>query len=213
MINTNRVLNDEDRVRYEDSIRIMFQLCPDMMSRKIPEANVQQAFVFDYISEHFNKETRMLCVGSFEDTAYESLRKSGFSNITAIDPELNIDLNEFWNQNHEKEGFEVIFATSVLEHVNEDELFISQICDLLVEGGVGILTCDFNDDYIQGDAVPATVIRQYTLFDLSARLRNTLYEKNCFYFGGVNWTANKDFHMLEFDYDFATMVFAMCRAA
>ena len=46
MPSLNRILTNQDRELYKPLIEKMFEVCPEMMSRKISEANVQQAFAF-----------------------------------------------------------------------------------------------------------------------------------------------------------------------
>src|SRR5688500_14134222 len=91
----NSLLTNEAREYYKPIIEQMFTLCPDMMSRKIAEANVQQAFVFDFVSDIYRHGDDILSVGSFEDTAYECLKKVGIS-VRGIDPETDISLHDLW---------------------------------------------------------------------------------------------------------------------
>ena len=53
----------------------------------------------------------------------------------------------------EKGSFDVVFSTSVLEHVKGDGLFMRQIADLLARFGVGVVTCDFKEGFQVGDPV------------------------------------------------------------
>jgi radical SAM superfamily enzyme YgiQ (UPF0313 family) len=194
----NRILTDYDRELYLPAVIQMCNLLPEMMSRKIPEANVQQAFVLNtvYTLMADMKSPRILCVGSFEDTAYESLLKLGFA-IDGIDPSVNCDLNTFMQLG--RLTYDIIFSTSVLEHVEDDGLFIQQIAELLNPNGVAILTCDFNDNYVPGKPLPKTDVRFYTeksLKELIVRAANcTLVDEskwsdaaNTFYNEGVLYT-------------------------
>jgi glycosyltransferase involved in cell wall biosynthesis/SAM-dependent methyltransferase len=168
----NIVLDDVERKRYEQDVIELKEKCPQMMGRKIMEANVQQAFVKAAV-EHFSKgkaNPNILCVGSFEDTAYETLKAKGY-NIIGIDPTSNVDLEKFYNERSTvKSSFDIIFSTSVIEHVRDDEQFISQIRDLLAVEGVAILTMDFNDAYREGVAKPSVDYRLYTCRDILMRL-------------------------------------------
>jgi SAM-dependent methyltransferase len=152
----NCVLDDGERTRYEMAIAELFRLAPATMSRKIPRANVQQAFVMEAVKrlgqDCINQRT--LCIGEFEDSACDSLRALGCE-IEGIDPALNCDLDTFFHSpSRSRGGFDVIFSTSVIEHVDDDEQFLEQIRDLLVPGGVAILTLDFRDDWQVGDPKP-----------------------------------------------------------
>ena len=61
----------------------------------------------------------MLCVGSFEDTACYALQSLGYRIV--IDPSLNVDMAAF-RRNAERLGtYEIVFSTSVIEHVPDDE--------------------------------------------------------------------------------------------
>jgi SAM-dependent methyltransferase len=203
----NKVLTNIEREQFKPLIDEMFEVAPEMMSRKIPEANVQQAFVLDTIQTLFNhrKESiKLLCVGSFEDTASEVLKHKGW-NVTEIDPVLNMDLATFCNVNSEL--FDVVFATSVIEHVRDDETFLRQMCQKLIDGGCGILTCDFKDNFLYGDTVPATSIRFYTANDLRKRFRKILKEESCFHLDDPDYSADPDFIYQGHLYSFATLTF------
>lgn len=201
----NILLNDRERNLYMKEIAELCWLCPETMSKKILRANVQQAFMLNTIKKMATKESDILCVGSFEDTACEGLIKLGYS-ITDIDPRTDIDLNAYFN-NFPNAKYKCVFSTSVIEHVQDDELFIDQICKLLKPGGYGILTCDFNNDYKEGDNKPAEDYRLYTKHDLLTRLNKVLKENNCSLYGDIDYEAEPDFHYGSCIYSFATYVF------
>jgi SAM-dependent methyltransferase len=179
-----------------------------MMERKIPQANVQQAFVKAAV-EHFSegkKNLNVLCIGSFEDTAYGALKTKGY-NIVGIDPVVNMDLETFFNQRSTvKASFDIIFSTSVIEHVENDERFISEVRDLLAVDGVAILTMDYSDAYREGEAKPSVDYRLYTsrdiLFRLIPRLHNCELVDYCFWQRSV-----PDFTFDGARYSFASLVF------
>jgi SAM-dependent methyltransferase len=204
----NIALDDTERQRYSNDIEEMKRTVPEMMSRKIAEANVQQAFVKSAV-EHFSegkKKLNILCIGSYEDTAYETLIKKGYL-ITAIDPVIDSDLNEFFKKKTTvKSSYDVIFSTSVIEHVQDDELFISQITDLLAPDGVAILTADFNDDFTEGDVKPHTDCRLYTIKDILLRLVPLMH--SCELVGPHFWQASvPDFTFEGATYSFISLVF------
>jgi SAM-dependent methyltransferase len=200
----NTILNDAQRELHKESIDELSALCPATIARKIPRANVQQAFVLSQVKKLGTTQSEMLCVGSFEDTACESLEKLGF-NIIAIDPCLNDSLESFFQKNTKK--FDVIFSTSVIEHVENDELFIDQICKLLKPEGYGVLTCDFNNDYTIGSGKPIEDFRLYTKNDLLVRLNDILKRNDCELYGDADYDHAPDFQYGPYTYTFATYVF------
>ena len=203
----NRVLDNDARRLYQPVIEKLFGLLPEMMARKIPAANVQQAFVFDTVVKFASRfqQPKILCVGCFEDTAWAGLEKVGYQ-IEAIDPAVNMDLNTFFNrETTRKESYQIIFSTSVLEHVQEDELFMKQIGALLAPGGVAILTCDFNSRYQPGDRIPKEDIRFYTEKDFIFRLLPGM--TGCGFVDCAQWQlAEPDFTYAGCRYSFATFV-------
>ncbi len=201
----NRLLTNKAREEYESTIELMWKLCPEMMGRKIPEANVQQAFVFDRVLNLHKNGDSILSVGCFEDTAYESLIKSGYF-VTGIDPDVNSQsLDDFYKVNIK--AFDIVFSTSVLEHVKDDKLFIQEICRLLKPDGYAILTVDYKDDYKYGDPLHATASRFYTNNDLNSRLKNIIEVENCKYINNPDWGGEPDFWYQGHTYSLATMVF------
>lgn len=202
----NRILTNEDREIFKPIIEQMFSLCPEIMARKIAEANVQQAFTLStalgWIES--DEDVEILSAGAFEDSATEILKKLGYK-VTDVDPAINSDLHTFAKNADKK--FDIIISTSVVEHVEDDEEFITDICNLLKPQGLAILTMDFNNNYKVGDPVPATVIRQYTEWDLHNRLWKLIEKNNCFLQGLFDWSAEPDFIYQGYLYSFATFVF------
>jgi hypothetical protein len=213
----NKLLNNLQRINYKDVIDELYTYCPNTIKNKIPEANVQQAFVLDTVRQFSNKEDKILSVGAYEDTASETLKKLGY-NITEIDPLDSIwspknygniiktDLNDFYNNNKDLK-YKIIFSTSVIEHVEDDEKFIDQICKLLDTNGYGILTCDFNESYKTGDRKPEVDYRLYTTFDFTNRLFKILDNNNCEIIKPYDWSGTPDFDNGQAIYSFATLVF------
>jgi len=204
----NIALDDTERERYSHDIEEMRKTVAEIMSKKIAEANVQQAFVKSSV-EHFSdgkKNLNILCIGSYEDTAYETLIKKGYL-ITAIDPVIDRDLNEFFKKSTTvKCSYDIIFSTSVIEHVQNDELFISQITELLAPDGVAILTADFNDNFVKGDVAPHTDCRLYTIKDILLRLVPLMH--SCELVGPHFWQkSTPDFSFEGSVYSFVSLVF------
>ena len=205
----NRILDSSARKQYSKTVEELAQLAPDFIARKIPEANVQQAFVLDtvrkFVSQIFNP--KILCIGSFEDTAAISLKKLNYQ-IEEVDPIINYDLSTFFHkQSTIQESYNIIFSTSVLEHIENDELFINQIVRLLALGGIAILTFDYNDQYQLGDEIPNENYRLYTQKDLNDRIFPLL--KGCCLVDEPQWDCpNPDFvYAGKYRYTFSTLVF------
>lgn len=204
----NRILDDAARKQYESVINQLFVLVPEMMARKIPEANIQQAFILDTVQKFASQlvKPKILCVGSYEDSAAGALKQLGYG-MEEIDPAINCDLNAYFHKPSTIKGsYDIIFSTSVLEHVQNDELFMTQIAELLAPGGTAILTCDYNDQYKPGDRIPSVDFRLYTQKDFRQRILPLL--KNCVFPDVPQWDCpNPDFLYEGCRYTFATFVF------
>lgn len=204
----NNILDNKARELYQGTINQMFNYLPDLMVRKIPEANVQQAFVLDTVYKIISKieNPKTLCVGSFEDSASESLKNLGFS-VEEVDPMINYDLDTFITKPTTiKNSYDVVFSTSVIEHVEYDEKFLIQIAALLKKGGIAVLTCDYCDTYKKGDPIPNVDYRFYTQKDIKKRLLPNL--PDCRLVDKPQWDCpNPDFYYGGFNYTFGTIVF------
>jgi len=201
----NTVLTDTYRSLLQPDIDELFRLLPNMMARKIPRANVQQAFVFNYIKNHFDTSKKMLCAGSHEDTCCYGLKKLNYD-IVDVDPVLNYDLHTFCKI-HNYQEFDVVFSVSVIEHVQNDNEFIDDICKSLKSGGTCVLTCDFKNSYKPSDRIPSEDCRLYTQDDLLIRFKKILENNNCYILGDIDYTAEPDFEYAGVYYSFATFVF------
>jgi SAM-dependent methyltransferase len=207
----NRILTDRDRAKYAPLIKKMFKAIPDMMSRKFDRANVQQAFAVDLIMKKYKKGNDVLCVGSYEDTAFEYLKKIGYV-MTDIDPQTNgFDLHKYLHSTDRK--FDIVFSVSVMEHVDNDKQFVSDICKLLKPGGLGIVTVDFREDFLisrKGAAnKPGGDFRLYTKSDYD-RIADIISRYNCFFVDEFFVDAEPDFVYQNLTYSFSTMVFKKC---
>ncbi len=203
----NRILDNRARKEYNRVIDLLFQLCPNEMSRKIAEANIQQAFVFETVRNFAEKfqNPEILSIGCYEDTAFLSLQKLGIA-VDGIDPLLNYDLQTFLTKPGISENkFDIIFSTSVIEHVEDDVSFVADMARLLKPGGFVILTCDYKEDYKSGDKIPNVDFRFYTKQDLRHRLPSKM--PGCYIFGTSDWDcAEPDFWFEGLNYTFATLV-------
>jgi hypothetical protein len=205
----NKILTDWDRDILNPVIQSMWNICPDMMGRKIPGANVQQAFVLNQIRLLLNQkeDSKIISIGCFEDTAYETLKRQGIR-VVGVDPELSYDLHTYVVINEQKlPTYDIAFATSVLEHVKNDVQFLEDMCLLLNPGGVGILTMDFKDDYKLGDPLPATDLRFYTRQDLEVGFTYIIEKMGCKLVDKPDWTGKDNFIYQGHQYSFATFVF------
>lgn len=204
----NGVLDDHMRTLYQPTVDALFQLVPRTMSKKIPRANINQAFVFDSVFRFLKdyKNPKILCVGSYEDTASMSLTKMGYE-IEEIDPVVNYSLQAFYTKPTTKlNSYDIIFSTSVIEHDPDDESFVRCISGLLAPGGLFVMTCDYKDGWQVGDEKPDVNARLYTQEDLKNRLLSVM--GGCSFIDGPQWNCeNPDFFYLNrFRYTFATFV-------
>ncbi|HVX51810.1 MAG TPA: methyltransferase domain-containing protein [Chitinophagaceae bacterium] len=203
----NRILDNDARTIYKPAIEKLREFAPATVSKKIEEANVQQAFVLDTVMRFlpFYNNPKLLCVGSYEDTASMSIIKLGYA-VEEIDPMLNYYLQEYFTKpTTEKESYDIIFSTSVIEHDPDDESFAKCIAGLLAPGGVAIITCDYKDGWRPRDQKPAVDARLYTREDLTSRLLS--YMPGCKLVDEPRWDCpNPDFVFEDCNYTFATFV-------
>lgn len=205
----NNILDDDARQIFEPAINFFRCHLTELLSKKIPEANVQQAFVFDTsvrLSKDF-KSPRVLAIGAYEDTAAEALRLLGFD-LEFVDPILNYDLHTYLSKPSVKNlKYDIVIATSVIEHVKDDTQFVTDISKLLKVGGVAILTCDFNNQYKVGDEIPSVDYRFYTKEDITDRIMKVV--SNCSLIDEPKWDCdNPDFlYLNKYRYTFASIVF------
>ncbi len=208
-VQLNRILDDAARKLYEPTVNFMMTLVPSTMSKKIARANVQQAFVFDTVYRFIkgNSAAKLLCVGSYEDTASMSLLKMGYK-VEEIDPMINYFLQDYFTKpTVKKENYDIIFSTSVIEHDPHDESFIKCMEGLLAPGGIAVITCDYKDGWKPGELKPDVDARLYTKNDLETRLPS--YLSNSKVVSKGEWDCPEpDFILADkYRYTFATFVF------
>lgn len=204
----NRILDESARILYAPAVKKLFELVPKTMAKKIKEANVQQGFVYDTVCRNIPQynQPKILCVGSYEDTASMGLIRMGLQ-VEEIDPMVNYFLQEYITKPTTKlNSYNIIFSTSVIEHDPDDASFVRCINDLLAPDGVAIITCDYKDGWKPGDDKPDVDERFYTQSDLKLRLLK--YMPDCYLVDEPQWGCNNpDFHYLEkYVYTFATFV-------
>ena len=204
----NRFLRVEDIRDYEEARDQMNILAPGVMMGKIPESLVQYSFVMYQVIRLINYlPVEILCAGSFADPISKALKGTNPELITVVDvdPVINMTLQEYDSGVTNK--FDIVFSASVIEHVEDDESFLASMCNLTKEGGYGILTCDFNNDWKAGDPVPATDVRLYTEYDLRVRFKKVLDVYNCVLIDEPDWSGEPNFIYQGHLYGFATMVY------
>lgn len=200
----NLILDDSQREMHRSIISEMFEKVPSEMHRKIARANIQQAWMLNTVRKFAELEDIILSVGCYEDTAYEMLKLDGYA-VVGIDPVVNnFTVEQYAEQTHDK--YDIVFSTSVIEHVDNDEYFIRSMASLVKDGGIGVFTCDFNDRY-PNVRKPAEDCRLYTKNDLQIRIPNILKEISCEIVGDVDYDGKIDFEYGGCNYAFATCVF------
>lgn len=203
----NKLLNKKEFANYQNALGLLQTHCAEMLSRKIPEANIQQAFTLQTTLDLIPKEATLLSAGCWEDTATETLKKVGY-NVIDVDPQINTDLKTYFDQHPEIHStLDAVVSTSVIEHVERDEEFIDCICKLLKSGGYGIVTMDYNNGYLNGGVTkPNEDVRLYTEYDLRIRLNAVLEENDCELLE-ADYSGENDFTYAGHWYTFATFVF------
>ena len=204
----NRILDESARILYAPAVKKLFELVPKTMAKKISEANVQQGFVYDTVCRYLPdyKQPKILCVGSYEDTASMGLIRMGLP-VEEIDPMINYFLQEYVTKpTTQLNSYNIILSTSVIEHDPDDAAFVSCINDLLAPDGVAIITCDYKDGWKPGDDKPDVDARFYTQSDLKQRLLKHM--PDCYLVDEPQWECNNpDFHYLKkYVYTFASFV-------
>ena len=204
----NRILDDAARFLYEPAIQKLFEFVPKTMAKKIARANVQQAFIFDTVFRFLDnyKQPKLLCVGSYEDTASIALQKMGYT-VVEIDPMINYFLQDYFTKpSVKKESYDIVFSTSVIEHDPNDQTFMECIEGLLKPGGLAVITCDFKEGWKLGQPKPIEDARFYTKNDLTSRLLS--YVPQCELLDVPQWDCTiPDFNYLgKYQYTFASFV-------
>jgi hypothetical protein len=207
----NRILNDESRELYAITIEQLHKILPKWLERKIERANIQQAFVLDTVVRLTKNiiSPKIISIGCFEDTAWGVLKRLGY-NPEGIDPVLNYDIDTFMTKPSTiTNSYDIVFSTSVIEHVEDDLTFLKNMCLLTKKNGYIILTCDFKEGYQEGEPKPLVDYRFYTKEHIIDNLLSNI--DDCVLFDNPEWESpNPDFEYYEldkkFNYTFATIV-------
>ncbi|MCC2102267.1 MAG: hypothetical protein KDJ12_15230, partial [Hyphomicrobiales bacterium] len=113
----NKILDDRSRNAYAAAIGDLHKYAPEMMSRKIERANIQQGFALETACRYLEtvENPRILAAGSFEDTAVEALKAQGYR-VDAIDPNDNgMTLLEYYLSPEARLGsYDLALSVSVL---------------------------------------------------------------------------------------------------
>lgn len=200
----NKLLDDTARAAYTEALADLERLAPAMLERKIPRANIQQAFGLDTARRLLGQyeAPRILAIGSYEDTAVESLKRLGYR-VTEIDPQVNgLDLGAFYQAHSYGRFYDLILCVSVLEHVEDDATFMRMVNELLAPEGVGIFTVDFSERYPETGRRPQADHRLFTSADLLQRLQAEL--SGCVLYDRPAWDKGVD----DFEYEGCTYAFA-----
>jgi SAM-dependent methyltransferase len=147
-LTSNRVLMPADREALRPAVAELTRLCPDIMSRKIPEAVFQNAFLYEQVKRFASLADDIILIGGFEDPIGPALRALGFQ-VTITDPALDgKSAHDVWLEAiHSGRRYDIVVSCSVIEHVADDGQFVQQLYQLLKPGGVALLTTDFNADW------------------------------------------------------------------
>jgi len=203
----NRILDDNARRDYQAAIEYLGEAAPGVIVKKIARANVQQAFVLDTVARFAKRfeRPRLLCVGSYEDTASLALIAGG-QEVFELDPVLNYDITTYASKpTPGPESYDIVFSTSVIEHVVDDEAFAAASAAMLAPGGFAVFTCDFREDYQPGDPIPREDRRFYTTRDLRERILPAMV--GCRLVDEPTWeNGSPDFSFGGCLYSFATFV-------
>jgi Methyltransferase domain. len=168
----NRILDDTAARSYRPAIDYLFQHMPELMARRTPAANVQQAFVLDAVVRFVagNRHPVILSIGDCQDVVVGCLQRSGYA-VEEVDPLVNYALSMYMTKpTCRRSSFDVVFAASTIEHVANDGQFLKEIEELLIPGGIAILTCDFNDHVFPGGGMLTANRRLYSRRDILDRL-------------------------------------------
>lgn len=203
----NRILDDSARVELEEVIEYIANTDLELTKRKVPRANVQQAFTYKVIDTICDQSTalRILCGGSYEDTAFETLKAEEYpaEKLIGIDPTYGTTIETYKSD----ELFDIVFSTSVIEHVVEDFNFIEKLAEFVAKDGYLIVTCDFKREYIVGDSnCPTTSFRFYTPLRLQ-QIVDLLTPMGFVLADEPTWDeGEQDFEWEGHHYAFATLV-------
>jgi hypothetical protein len=206
----NRVLHPLDDPEWPHVITATGLDKTECWPRKIPAAVFQYAHLMKAVllPEHGLNPggLKVLMPGGFEDPLDEALRAM-YAVVTVADPASGgMTLGTFLGTSFVRPSFDVVLCASVLEHVDDDAGFLSDILTCLKPGGYAFLTVDYKDGWEPGDPLAPTEKRLYTSGSLLA-LKGFL-DPAVEWCGEPDWRARGDyFHYGGIAYAFAGMAF------
>jgi SAM-dependent methyltransferase len=205
----NKILDDRSRQAYTTSLQDLYTYAPDIIAKKFPRANIQQAYALDTALRFLKGKgnAKILAAGSFEDTTISVLKAKGYR-IDEVDPNVNGQtLQEYYAKGSAPlASYDVILSVSVLEHVADDEQFVRIIGEFLKPEGVAILTVDHAEGYNPSMPIPDSDYRMYTTNDIINRLMPLV--PDCKLVDTPTWQQGaEDFELGEYRYGFSGIVF------
>ncbi|MCC6508830.1 MAG: hypothetical protein IT423_06970, partial [Pirellulaceae bacterium] len=114
----NRVLSARDRQRLRPVIEDLTALCPDIMSRKFPQAVFQNAFIFEQARRLAKTGDRIILIGGYEDPIGPSLQQLGFD-VTITDPFIDGRSSDdvLVDTIRNSQVYDLVISFSVIENV------------------------------------------------------------------------------------------------
>lgn len=205
----NKILDDISRSTYTQSLSDLHTYAPEIIAKKFPRANIQQAFALDSCIRFAKGKSnlKILAAGSFEDTTIAVLKAKGYT-VDEVDPNVNGQtLQDFYvKSNVSLASYDIVLSVSVLEHVADDEQFIRIIREFLKPEGIAILTVDFAENYTKNMPIPDSDYRMYTTNDILNRLMPLI--PDCMLVDTPTWREGReDFVLGDYRYGFAGIVF------
>lgn len=198
----NIILDNSWRKKLSEEIEIVRKM--PSAHKKYPEADVQQAWTLHEILKR--PSGNIFCVGSKEDTTCEYLSSIGRF-IDWCDSDNGLSVEQVIEQHPEKIGrSNIVFSTSVIEHVKDEIEFIDACVKLLAPGGLLLFTCDFKRDWKVGDStLGENCFRFYSqerLYQITSYLKKQgfLFDSNPLWAFG-----EEDFELGGIKYAFATI--------
>jgi SAM-dependent methyltransferase len=155
----------------------------------------RRLFSLEIERAHIPRTARVLDVGTSTGTNLRMLRDLGFANVEGLDlsdeairycAEKALGLvhkGDICGMPFSDASFDVVLATDVIEHVEDDQLALTELVRVLKPGGLAIITVPaFQKLYGLQDRV-ARHLRRYLRQDLVAKIRGAGFDVlNVFYF-------------------------------
>jgi SAM-dependent methyltransferase len=202
-----RIFRANELGNYAEEVGLMQKYAPEIVAIKYQNSLYQHAAMLHYVLAAATKEMEILCVGSNGDVPAEVLKKMGYT-VIGIDPSINVDLATYKKQFPDKR-FDLIFSTSVIEHVEDDKQFVLDMAYFLKPGSLCLVTCDFKADFKPGDYKFADQFRLYTEKSLH-ELATLVCNEGCMLTDTPQWgltPADMDFELAGLQYSAVGIAF------